>query len=142
LFVIGVAIAVTMYETDRRARAARSGTLAASGRVITVLHRSTDDGDVYAPLIVFSTRAGERVSFTGPATDSPSVYWIGQDVNILYPPWDPVHAMLDRRGVRYTRYAIAYGGAFALAALGAYVAWYARTRVAHIDVGVRRRHGL
>ncbi len=137
--MIGVAIAVTVFETERRQRAARSGTVAANGQVVTVLHRRTEDGDAYAPVIAFSTRAGARVSFTGPATGDPSAYWIGKSVRILYPPWDPPHAMLERRGVRYTRNAIAYGGAFALAALGAYVAWYARTRVAHIDVGVRRR---
>jgi hypothetical protein len=139
LFVIGVAIAVTVYETDRRQGEARQGTIAAGGHVVTVLHRHTEDGEAYAPVIAFSTRAGQRVSFTGPATDDPSAYWIGQSVSILYPPWDPPHAMIERRGLRYTRNAIAYGGAFVLAALGAYVAWYARTRIAHIDVGVRRR---
>jgi hypothetical protein len=139
LFVIGVGIAVTAYEIDRRERDARRGTIAADGQVITVLHRQTEDGDAYAPLIAFSTRTGERVSFTGPATADPSVYWIGQTLRIMYPPWDPAHAMLDRRGRRYARNALAFGAAFVLVLLGGYVAWYARTRVAHVDVSVRRR---
>ena len=107
--------------------------------MVTLLHRRTEDGDAYAPLIAFTTGAGERVSFTAPATTDPSAYWIGQNLRILYPPQDPAHAMLDRRGLRYTRNALTFGGAFVLIALGAYVAWYARTRVAHVDWGVRRR---
>lgn len=132
-------MAVTAYETDRRERAARLGTVAADAHVITVLHRRTTDGDAYAPLITFTTPGGDRISFTGPATADPSVYWIGQTLRILYPPRDPARAVLDRRGLRYTRNALAFGGAFALTVLGAYVAWYARARVARVDAGVRRR---
>jgi Protein of unknown function (DUF3592) len=125
LFVIGLAIAGGTLEVNWRERDQLRGWLRADGTIVELLKRRTMNGEILVPLIAFNTASGDRVSFTlsEPGRDSP--YYVNAPVKILYHPDHPQDALIDTRTRRWTRNALASGGALILLALGGYVAWYA-----------------
>lgn len=125
LFVIGLAIAGGLYQVNDQEQAQVRGWLRAEGTVVELLKRRTADGEIPIPLIAFTTAAGERISFTVNAGGRASTYYVTARVPVVYPPDRPQDAQIDPRSRRWTRNALAGGGALILLALGGSVAWYA-----------------
>ena len=121
LFIIGLAIGVGALEINRRERDRLQGWLRADGTVVALL-AGADGG---RPQVAFIAANGERVGFTLPQP-SRRQYVMGGHVPVLYRADQPGEARLDPRTARWTRNALAAGGALILMALGGYVAWYAR----------------
>lgn len=125
LFVIGLGIASGALQVNQREQEQLRGWLRADGTVVELLKRRTMDGDIPVPLIAFTTASGERVSVTVSNPGRDSAYYINAPVKVLYHPDHPQDALIDTRARRWTRNALAGGGALILLALGGYVAWYA-----------------
>jgi hypothetical protein len=125
LFVIGLAIAGGVYQVNRQEQERARGWLRADGTVVELLKRRSPDGDILIPLIAFKTASGERVSFTVNAGGRESTYYVSAAVPVIYAPDHPQDALIDPRARRWTRNALAGGGALILIGLGGYVAWYA-----------------
>jgi hypothetical protein len=125
LFVIGLAIAGGLYQVNEQERDRFRGWIHADGTVVELLKRRSPDGDLQVPLVAFTTASGERVSFTVGVAGKESPYYVTASVPVIYPPDHPQDALIDTRGRRWTRNALAGGGALILIALGGYVAWYA-----------------
>jgi Protein of unknown function (DUF3592) len=76
----------------------RDGVLA-SGTVVDLRSRSPS-GDpayrkVFAPVVSFTTRDGESISFTSSLWQRPNPYAVGQEVRVRYLPRDPASADID-----------------------------------------------
>ena len=125
LFVVGLGLAGGVYTVNTKERELRAGWIAAEGTVAEVVKRRGADGDRFVPLVVFQTRTGNRVSFTGARAVETPHFAVGEQVRVRYPPPFPERAEIDYRRERWLRNAIAGGAAVILMALGAYVAWYA-----------------
>lgn len=125
LFAIGLAIAGGAYRAYRQDQGKLAGWRTADGVVIDLIKRRTPEGEVMGPLIAFTTAAGERVSFTSDQSRAGAPLYVDAQVSVLYHPGQPQDALLDQRGRRWTRHAVAAGVALLLMALGGYVAWYA-----------------
>jgi hypothetical protein len=123
LFVIGLAIAGSVYQVNRQEQEQLRGRRRAEGTVVELLRRRSADGDVVFPLVSFMTASGERVSFTARPGDSPR--YVNDTVPVLYHPDHPQDALIDTRARRWTRNGLAGGAALLLLALGGYVTWYA-----------------
>jgi hypothetical protein len=121
LFIIGVAIGVSILEANRRERGRLQGWLRADGTVVALLAGANGA----RPQVAFSAASGERVSFT--LQQSPArQFVVGERLPVLYRAEEPRDARLDPRTARWTRNALAACAALLLMTLGAYVAWYAR----------------
>jgi hypothetical protein len=125
LFIVGLAVGVGVLESDRRDRQRQEGAIRAEGTVIAQIKQQTSDGRAYAPVIVFSTASGERVSFTAHAFD-PSKYPLGAKVPVLYQPGNPAGGQIDTSTLRLIRNLLGGAASLLVMALGAYVSWYAR----------------
>jgi len=123
LFVLGLGIAGGVHQVNRREQEQLLGWQRASGTVVELLKRRSPDGEIVVPLVSFLTASGERVSFTARPGESPR--YVNDTVEVLYRPDRPQDAVIDTRGRRWTRNALAGGVALALVLLGGYVAWYA-----------------
>ena len=118
LFAIGLAIAAGTYESSWKERARRQQLLKAEGKVVAVVG-GTNAG---RPVVAFATASGERLSFTDRRS---APYALGERVTVLYPPENPIAAIIDEGGVR-AKTLLSPAAGLLLAALGAYVAWSAR----------------
>ena len=125
LFVIGLAIAGGLYQVNEQEQERLHGWLHADGTVVELLKRRSPDGDLQVPLVAFTTASGERVSFTLSGAGKESSYYVTASVPVIYSPDHPQDALIDTRGRRWTRNALAGAGALILIGLGGYVAWYA-----------------
>ena len=121
LFIIGVAIGVSILEINRRERDRLQGWLPADGTVVALLAGANGT----RPQVAFNAANGDRVSFT-PQQSAARQYVIGERLRVLYRAEDPGDARLDPRTTRWTRNALAAVASLILMTLGAYVAWYAR----------------
>lgn len=121
LFIIGVAIGVSILEINRRERDRLQGWLRADGTVVALLAGANGT----RPQVAFTAANGERVSFTLQQS-SARQFVIGEGLPVLYRAEEPGDARLDPRTARWTRNALAAGASLILMTLGAYVAWYAR----------------
>jgi hypothetical protein len=119
LFAMGVAIAAGTYEAYSKDRGARERLLVADGTVVAVIGQ----GRSVRPVVAFVTSAGEHLSFTGKA---PGSFASGNRVQVLYPPQNPVAAIVDDRASIRSRALLTTAVALLSAVLGAYVAWTAR----------------
>lgn len=125
LFVIGLGIAGGVYEIDSKERQLRRGWVRSEGTVVQVVKRQAPQGAVFAPLVVFQTQAGTRVSFTARVGNESQRHAIGEKIPVVYPPEHPEDAEIDHARQRLTRNILAGTGAVLLLALGATVAWQA-----------------
>ena len=121
LFIVGVAIGVSILEINRRERDRLQGWLRADGTVVALLAGANGT----RPQVAFTAANGERVSFTLQQSAARQ-FVIGERLPVLYRAEEPGAARVDPRTARWTRNALAAGAALVLMALGAYVAWYAR----------------
>ncbi len=119
LFVIGLAIAAGTYENAWKERERRQHFLHAEGTVVAVL----GTGASARPVVAFTSSSGDHLSFTDRRTGR---FALGNRLSVLYPPENPIAAMVDDAGVRWLRTLLAAGIAFVLIGIGGYVAWYAR----------------
>lgn len=125
LFIIGLGIAGGVYQIDAKERQLRRGWLRAEGTVVDVLKRQTLEGPVFAPLIVFQTASGARVSFSARVSKDSDPHAIGEKIPVRYPPLDPEHAVIDNARQRLIRNIVAGAGALMLLFVGGTVAWQA-----------------
>jgi hypothetical protein len=121
LFIVGVAIGVSILEINRRERDRLQGWLRADGTVVALFAGANGT----RPQVAFTAANGERVSFTLQQSAARQ-FVIGERLPVLYRAEEPGAARVDPRTARWTRNALAAGAALVLMALGAYVAWYAR----------------
>lgn len=125
LFAIGLAMAAGLYQTVWQEHERLRGWVGAEGTVVELLKRRTPDGEILAPIVAFTTKSGDRVSFTASVDGHHPPYYVSASVGVIYHPDHPQDALIDTRTRRWTRNALAGGGALILLALGGYVAWYA-----------------
>jgi hypothetical protein len=118
LFAIGVAIAAGTYESAWKERERRQQLLKAEGTVVAVVG-GTNAG---RPVVAFATASGERLSFTDRRS---ATYALGERVTVLYPPENPIAAIIDDGGGRAKTMLPTMAGLL-VAVFGAYVAWAGR----------------
>jgi hypothetical protein len=121
LFAVGIAIAAGTYETYWKNREAREQLLSAEGTVVAVLGQ----GSSVRPVVSFVSNAGDHLSFTG---KQPGPYSPGSRVRVLYPAANPDAAIVDDPGSARAKTIFPTLAGLLVAALGAYVAWSARSR--------------
>ena len=124
LFVVGLGIGGGALEMNRRERQQFSGWIHTQGTVVPLPGAADTAASGHGPLVAFTTAAGERVSFTA-ASGAAGKRQSGT-VPVLYPAGQPMAAIVDPRGRRWTRNAGLTVASLFLMILGAYVAWYAR----------------
>ena len=62
----------------------------------------SDGGDSYCPVVEFTTRAGQTVSYDSNFCSAPPAYSVGQQVNMIYDPRNPKNAQLQGFFEAYT----------------------------------------
>lgn len=123
LIIIGIAMAVYVWELNRREADQIIGWEHTSGAVTTVF----GSGSNTHAMISFSVAGGDRINFTA----RPAVFYrlkAGDTVPVIYPPFNPTHAVIDPARARLWRNVLAGVASTVLAGLGGYVTWYARRR--------------
>jgi hypothetical protein len=124
LVILGIGLAVYIWELNRRETDQIVGWQRASGSVSTVFGSGVNT----RAMVSFTTPSGDRINFTA----RPAVFYRlkpGDTVPIIYPPFEPTHAAIDPARARDWRNILAGVASAVLIALGAYVAWYARGRM-------------
>lgn len=122
---------------ENSARSFDASALRASGTVIELSRRSSDDGGyVYAPVVEWFDEAGTRQEFAGGVASSPPAYERGETVRVIYQPGMPGRARVDDFTNRYFGSLVlgVLGAVFSLVG-GAITFFYVRNRrrIAHLQ---------
>lgn len=120
---------------EKSARAFDATALSASGTVIDMDTRSSDDGYVYAPVVEWRDTAGTRHRFVGEVASSPPAYDRGETVAIRFPPGLPGKARIADFSNRYLMTLVLGGLGAVFALVGGAIAffyWRRRRTVAHL----------
>ena len=126
--IIGVAMGMYVWQLNRREAEQITGWEHASGSVTTVF----GSGSNTRAMVSFATPSGDRINFTA----HPAVFYrlkSGDSVPVIYPPFEPTHAVIDPARARRWRNILAGFASAILIGLGAYVAWYARGRMFQVE---------
>jgi len=114
---------VYVWELNRREADQIAGWERASATVTTVF----GSGASTRAMLSFKLTSGDRISFTA----RPAMFYrltAGDTVPVIYPPFNPTHAVIDPARARRWRNILGGCASAILLSLGAYVAWYARRR--------------
>lgn len=128
LVILGIGMAVYVWEVNRREAEQITGWVQTSGSVATVF----GSGASTRAMVSFKTPSGDRINFTA---RSAMFYRLkaGDAVPVIYPPFEPTHAVIDPARARRWRNTVAGCASTMLIVLGAYVAWYARGRLLNAE---------
>jgi Protein of unknown function (DUF3592) len=124
LAILGIGMGVYVWEMNRREADQISGWERTTATVTTVF----GSGANTRAMMSFKTPAGDRINFTA----RPAMFYrlkAGDSVRVIYPPFNPTHAVVDPSRARLWRNVVAGCASAILIGLGAYVAWYARGRL-------------
>ena len=124
LVILGIAMAVYVWELNRREAEQIAGWVQTSGSVVTVF----GSGASTRAMVSFKTPSGDRINFTA----RPAMFYrlkTGDAAPVIYPPFEPTHAVIDPARARRWRNVLAACASAMLMILGGYVAWYARGRM-------------
>lgn len=103
--------------TIRQANLEREGEQA-QGEVIGLSESCDDDGCAYAPVVRFTTRAGQSVTFESTFYSSPPSYRTGERVTVNYPPDAPEKAGIKGEGMLFRIIFLVVGGLIMAVGLG------------------------
>jgi len=126
--ILGIALAVYVWELNRREAEQVTGWDRTNATVNTVFGSGTST----RAMVSFKMPSGDRINFTA----HPAMFYRlkpGDTVPVIYPPFDPTHAVIDPSRAQRWRNVFAGCAAALLIALGSYVAWYARGRMLTAD---------
>ena len=115
---------VYVWEQNRREADQIAGWQRTSGNVATVFGAGVNA----RAMVSFTIPSGDRINFTA----RPAFFYRlkrGDTVPIIYPPFEPTHAVIDPARARFWRNILAGIAAAVLISLGAYVSWYARGKM-------------
>jgi len=121
LLILGVGLGVYVWELNRREADQITGWERTSGSVVTVF----GSGSSTRAMVAFTTSSGDRINFTA----RPAMFYrlkSGDAVPVIFPPFNPTHAVIDPARARRWRNVVAGIASLVLIGLGGYVAWYAR----------------
>ncbi len=124
LLIVGIAMGVYACELDRREADQLTGWERTVGSVTAVF----GSGSSARAMVSFRMPSGDRINFTA----RPAILRhlsTGDAVAVIYPPFNPTHAVLDPSPAQRLRNIVAGCASGILIALGAYVAWHARGRM-------------
>ena len=124
LVILGVGMAAYVWDLNRREAEQITGWAATSGSVVTVF----GSGGSTRAMVSFKTPSGDRINFTA----RPAMFYrlkTGDAVPVIYPPFEPTHAVIDPARARRWRNVMGGVASGVLIALGAYVAWHAHGRM-------------
>jgi hypothetical protein len=122
--ILGIGTGVYVWELNRREADQIAGWERANASVTTVFGA----GASTRAMVSFKLASGDRINFTA----RPAMFYrlkAGDTVPVIYPPFNPTHAVIDPARARRWRNIIAGCAAAILMALGGYVAWFARGRM-------------
>jgi len=68
------------------------------GVVVGLQENYDSDGSTYAPVVQFKTNGGQSVEFVSSYSSSPPAHKVGETVIVVYPPDDPVNAVIKGDG--------------------------------------------
>lgn len=97
LVVGGVFLAIAVFSA-RNTQTFIAESTAAPGTVIDMVRRQSNDSDTYAPVVRFTTQAGDTIEFTSNTSSSPPSYHTGESVEVLYRPNAPHAARINGFG--------------------------------------------
>ena len=125
LFVIvGVVMGVYVWELNRQEAEQITGWERSTGSVTTTF----GSGSSTRAMVTFTLPSGDRINFTARSALFRR-FASGDSVSVLYPPFNPTHAVIDPTGARRIRNTVGGAACLLLVGLGGYVAWYARRRM-------------
>lgn len=124
MLIVGIAMAVYVWELNRREAEQIAGWERASGSVTTAFGSGSDT----RAMVSFSTPSGDRINFTARRA---MFYRLkeGDTVPVIFPPFEPTHAVIDPARARRWRNILAGVASAILICLGVFVAWAARQRM-------------
>jgi hypothetical protein len=128
LVILGIGMGAYVWEQNRREADQIAAWQRTSGIVSTVF----GSGANTHAMVSFTIPSGDRINFTA----RPAFFYRlkqGDTVPIIYPTFEPTHAVIDPARARFWRNVLAGIASAVLIGVGAYVAWYARGRALRTD---------
>jgi hypothetical protein len=102
--------------------------------VVVDLQENYDNhGSTYAPVVQFQTNSGQSIEFVSSYSSSPPAYEIGEQVIVVYPPYEPDKAIIKGDGQLLHIIFMLAGGI--VAAIGFYLILSPLRSMAFIDPG-------
>ncbi|WP_206733612.1 DUF3592 domain-containing protein [Flavobacterium sp. YO12] len=65
------------------------------GTVVELISKRSDNSTTYAPVVSFTTKAGNKIEFTSSVSSNPPSYSEGESVEVLYDPAEPKDASIN-----------------------------------------------
>lgn len=91
----------------------------AQGVVVGLQENYDSDGSAFRPVVQFKTANGQSVEFVSSYSSSPPAYDVGEPVIVVYPPEEPLNAIIKGDGQLLHIILMTVGGIFA--AVGSYL---------------------
>ncbi len=97
---IGVALLVGALALALSTRRFIASADRSTGTVVELIQvRDKDDGSVtYKPVVEYTSKRGQRITFTSSFSSNPPSYSVGESVDVLYAPDEPNDARIDGFG--------------------------------------------
>ncbi|MFH6935069.1 DUF3592 domain-containing protein [Flavobacterium sp. FlaQc-30] len=81
------------FYQDRQAFLKKAETV--QGTVVELISKRSDNSTTYAPVVSFTTKAGNKIEFTSSVSSNPPSYSEGESVEVLYDPAEPKDASIN-----------------------------------------------
>lgn len=81
------------FYQDRQAFLKKAETV--QGTVVELISKRSDNSTTYAPVVSFTTKAGNKIEFTSSVSSNPPSYSEGESVEVLYDPEEPKDASIN-----------------------------------------------
>ena len=95
LIVLGAGILFLIGRTIISDLAFKKNAITATGTVTDQKLTGTNTSAAYSPVVQFTAKSGEQITFTDASGQNPAKYDIGQQVTVYYQPQNPKDAMLN-----------------------------------------------